>query len=76
MSREYKQPLLRRHPALAELGWLIWPFGLIRFWGRDWCTVDGGFVPISSPHPVLWWPIRLHKRKKYERQVYITGRRY
>ncbi|MGB4767933.1 MAG: hypothetical protein WBP22_01630 [Candidatus Saccharimonas sp.] len=46
MSREYRQPLLRRHPALAELGWLIWPSGLIRFWSTyPWCPSGGQIYP-------------------------------
>jgi len=65
---EYKPPLLNRYPALAELGWIppIYIFGLVRNWGKDWCTWDGGFLPISSPHPVLWWPTMLHRRKRQE----------
>lgn len=68
-QKEWKPSLLTRHPALAELGWLIWPFGLIRNWGKPWCTWDGGFVPISSPIPALWWPIKLHQHMLYERST-------
>ena len=64
--RKYKPPLLNRYPFLAEFGWLIWPIGLIRYWGQPWCTWNGGFFPLSSPLPALWWPIKLHQRKKYE----------
>jgi hypothetical protein len=61
-----------KHPWVALLGWfpLIYPFGVIRNWDKQWCIADGGFVPISTNIPVFWWPTRLYKHKQYEKQRY------
>ncbi|HYG83271.1 MAG TPA: hypothetical protein VD907_00135 [Verrucomicrobiae bacterium] len=55
-----------RHPWIVLLGFFppIYVLGVIRYWGRSWCMWDGGFFPISSPLPTLWWPIRMYQYKK------------
>lgn len=56
-----------KRPWIALLGWFppIYLGGLIRNWGKPWCTWDGGFFPISSPLPVFWWPTKLYQHRKH-----------
>jgi hypothetical protein len=58
--------MTRKHPWLALLGFfpVFYVLGVVRFWGKPWCTWDGGFFPISSPLPTLWWPVKLYQYRK------------
>jgi hypothetical protein len=54
-------------PWLALLGWLppIYLLGIVRHWGKPWCTTDR--IVLTLPTPVLWWPTRLYKHQRYQR---------
>jgi hypothetical protein len=61
--------MIYRHPWIALLGWfpIIYPLGVIRNWDKPWCN-DGGFFGIALSFPVFWWPTKLYRRIKWEKE--------